>query len=76
MKYFTQIILLLSLGLFAGMLVLYVAGHRLRLQHLAAGSEREVSGAGIVEGAVFALLGLLLAFAFSGANSRFKHRAS
>ena len=64
MKYFTLIILLLSLGLFAGMLVLYVAG-RLRLRHLAAGSEREVSGAGIVEGAVFALLGLLLAFAFS-----------
>ena len=72
--YFTLIILLLSLGLFAGMLVLYVAGHLLRLRHLAAGSEREVSGAGIVEGAVFALLGLLLAFAFSGANSRFDDR--
>ena len=74
MKYFTLIILLLSLGLFAGMLVLYVMGHVLRLRHLAAGSEREVSGAGIVEGAVFALLGLLLAFAFSGANSRFDDR--
>ena len=74
MKYFTLIILLLSLGLFAGMLVLYVAGHELRLRHLAAGSEREVSGAGIVEGAVFALLGLLLAFAFSGAASRFDDR--
>ena len=74
MKYFTLIILLLSFGLFAGMLVLYVVGHELRLRHLAAGSEREVFGAGIVEGAVFALLGLLLAFAFSGAASRFDDR--
>ena len=74
MVYFTLTILLLSLGLFAGMLILYVAGHILRLRHLAAGSEREVSGAGIVEGAVFALLGLLLAFAFSGAASRFDDR--
>jgi hypothetical protein len=73
-KHFTLIILLLSVGLFAGMLVVFVAGHALRLRHLAAGSEREVSGAGIVEGAVFALLGLLLAFAFSGANSRFDDR--
>lgn len=56
------------------MLVLYVVGHELRLRHLAAGSEREVSGAGIVEGAVFALLGLLLAFAFSDAASRFDER--
>ena len=54
--------------------MLYVVGHGLRARHLAAGSEHEVSGAGIVEGAVFALLGLLLAFTFAGAASRFDDR--
>ena len=72
--YFTLIASLLSIGLLVGMLVVYVVGHGLRVRHLAAGSERELAGAGIVEGAVFALLGLLLAFTFAGAASRFDDR--
>jgi hypothetical protein len=45
-------------------------GARRRARHPEAGA----SGAGIVEGAIFALLGLLIAFTFSGAASRFDTR--
>ena len=72
--YFTLTAALLSLALFGSMLGVYLAGRRLRVRHLAAGAEREIAGAGIVEGAVFALLGLLLAFTFAGAASRFDDR--
>ena len=72
--YFTLAAALLSLGLFVAMLVVHELGRRLRLRHLARGWEGEVSGAGLVEGAVFALLGLLLAFTFAGAASRFDER--
>ena len=72
--YFTLTAALLSIALFGGMLGMYLSGHRLRARHLAAGGERDIAGAGIVEGAVFALLGLLLAFTFAGAASRFDDR--
>ncbi len=72
--YFTLSAALLSIGLVIGMLLTNSAGRALRRRQLAVGSEREASGASIVEGAVFALLGLLLAFSFSGAASRFDDR--
>ena len=71
---FTLIEALLSIGLFVGIVIIYLIGWRLRVRHLAAGAERELAGVGVVESAVFALLGLLLAFTFSGAASRFDER--
>jgi hypothetical protein len=54
--------------LFPVMVVLLEAGRRLRLR-------RATEGSNAVEGAVFALFGLLLAFTFSGATSRYdRHR--
>jgi hypothetical protein len=49
-------------------------GRRLRLRHHAEKEGDEESGIGVVDGAIFGLLGLLLAFAFSGADSRFEAR--
>jgi hypothetical protein len=65
--------LLFSLLLFCGMLVLLEVGRQLGLRrHTNVDAER--GGLGAVEGAVFALFGLLLAFTFSGAASRFNEK--
>ena len=61
-------------GLFVGMLVLLETGRRLGLRRLAQDSEAAQAGFGVVEGAIFALMGLLIAFTFSGAASRFDTR--
>jgi hypothetical protein len=61
-------------GLFVGMLVFTEAGRRLGLLRLARDSEAAPAGFGVVEGAIFALMGLLIAFTFSGAASRFDTR--
>jgi hypothetical protein len=65
---------LLSVGLFVGMLVLLEAGRRLGLKR--SGVERETSHEGLVaiEAAVFGLLGLLIAFTFAAAATRFEQR--
>src|SRR5882724_13542063 len=65
---------LLSLGLFVGMLVLLEVGRRIGVQRLAQNPEGAEAGVAVVDGAVFALLGLLIAFTFSGAASRFDTR--
>ena len=70
---FTGVVILLTLGLFAGMLIAFEAGRRVGVTRLAQGGDL-AKGAGAAEGAVFALLGLLLAFTFSGAASRFEDR--
>jgi hypothetical protein len=67
-------IAMLAGGLFVGMLVLLETGRRLGLQRLAQDSEAAQAGFGVVEGAIFALMGLLIAFTFSGAASRFDTR--
>ncbi len=59
-------------GLFLGMLALQEAGRRIGLRRLARDPEGIRTGA--IEGAVFGLLGLLMAFTFSGAASRFDDR--
>ncbi|MFT4114710.1 hypothetical protein [Silvibacterium sp.] len=46
------------------------AGHRLRLRN----REEASSGNAVVDAAIFGLLGLLLAFAFAGADNRFETR--
>jgi hypothetical protein len=57
--------------LFLAMLVQLEVGRRIRGRHLALG---EPGGLGAIEGALFGLLGLLLAFTFSGAAGRFDTR--
>jgi hypothetical protein len=64
------LVLLLLLG---GMLLSMKAGMRARAVHLRAAPGDSTSFA-TVHGAAFALLGLMIAFTFSGAASRFDHR--
>lgn len=55
--------------LFPAMLILIESGRRLRFRH------PDSTGNNAVEGAVFGLFGLLLAFTFSGSISRYEsHR--
>lgn len=66
--------LLFAFGLFIGMLLLLEIGRRLGARRLAQDPEGARTGTGAIEGAVFALLGLLIAFTFSGAASKFDSR--
>lgn len=65
---------LLALGLFLSMLVLLEVGRRTGISRRKTVGEAYGAGLGAVEGAVFGLLGLLIAFTFSGAASRFDDR--
>jgi hypothetical protein len=58
---------LLAACLFAGLLVLLELGRRIGRRRATRGPRQEV---GAMDGAVFALLGLLIAFTFSGAATR------
>jgi len=51
--------------LFFGMVILLEIGRRLGVRRRARESEGERSNLGTIEGAVFALFGLLMAFTFS-----------
>lgn len=59
---------------FVGMLACLEVGRRVGLRHLARDPEGAKQGIGVVDGAIFALLGLLVAFTFSGAATRFDDR--
>ena len=61
-------------GLFVGMVLLLELGRRLGRRRRGKDEEGARAGLGAVEGAVFALLGLVIAFTFSGAASRFDTR--
>ena len=61
-------------GLLIGMVICSEIGRRLGKARLAGHPEGLMEGVGAVEGAVFGLLGLLIAFTFSGAASRFEDR--
>jgi hypothetical protein len=65
---------LFALGLFAGILVLQEVGRRIGVRRAAADAEGARAGLGAVEGAVFGLMGLMIAFTFSGAAGRFETR--
>jgi hypothetical protein len=69
-----MVMTLTGIGVFAGMLVLMEVGARLAYRRRARDPEDERSGTSTAEGAVFALLGLLIAFTFSGALDRFETR--
>ena len=62
----------LAAGLFLGLLALLEIGLRIGQRQRA--RDPIGGGAGAVEGAVFGLLGLMIAFTFSGASSRFEGR--
>src|SRR5947207_5099396 len=66
--------LLFTVLLFIGMLMLLEAGRRLGLSRRSREAEGEWGNLGTIEGAVFALFGLVVAFTFSGAASRFNQK--
>jgi uncharacterized membrane protein YbhN (UPF0104 family) len=55
-------ILVYTLSLSLGMLLIFEVGRRLGLRRRAKGAAG--AGSGVIEGAIFALLGLLVAFTF------------
>ncbi|MGR9108360.1 MAG: bestrophin-like domain, partial [Gammaproteobacteria bacterium] len=63
-----------SLGLFLGMLIAVEVGRRIRVRWATHDLDSDRAFSGLLDGAVFGLLGLLIAFTFSGAASRFDHR--
>ena len=68
------IVFLITLGLFLGMLLFLEIGRRASIRRIAVDGGTAGEGVGAVDGAVFAVLGLLIAFTFSGASSRFDSR--
>lgn len=66
--------LFFALLLLIGMLFLLEIGRRLGVRRRPKESEGERGALGTVEGAVFALFGLIIAFTFSGAASRFNEK--
>jgi hypothetical protein len=70
---FTSVALLSSSGLLLGILFVYDFGWRLSERRMAVLKTDSVNS-GLLDGAIYALLGLLIAFTFSGAASRFDHR--
>ena len=66
--------LLYAVLLFFGMLILLEAGRRFGIRRRPKESEGERGSLGTVEGAVFALFGLMVAFTFSGAATRFNEK--
>ncbi|WP_295434621.1 DUF4239 domain-containing protein [uncultured Thiodictyon sp.] len=65
---------LVALGLFIGILILLEVGRRIGERRLRRDPDGARAGTGAVEGAIFGLVGLLIAFTFSGAASRFDDR--
>jgi hypothetical protein len=63
-------------GLLVVVLLLMEVGRWLGLRHRAREGDKAGAGLGTLEGGIFALMGLLIAFTFSGAASRFDNRRS
>jgi len=63
-----------TFGLFLGMLLFMEIGRRIAVRRMREDTGAAGEGVGTVDGAVFALLGLLIAFTFSRASSRFDAR--
>ncbi len=66
--------LIYAIGLLLGMLFMLEVGRRIGLWRMAVDTEGARAGIGTVESALLALLGLLIAFSFSGAAARFDAR--
>jgi len=65
---------LFAFGTFVAIVVALELGRRIGLAQLAADPEGARTGTGAVDAAVYGLLGLLIAFTFSGAATRFEER--
>jgi hypothetical protein len=61
-------------ALFVGVLAFLELGRRIGRRRIAAGAAEGSGGFGAVESAIFGLMGLLIAFTFSGAAGRFDER--
>lgn len=68
------IALLITMCLFFGILLFLEIGRRIGIRQRAQDPKGAGEGTGAVDGAVFALLGLIVAFTFSGAATRFDAR--
>lgn len=67
-------LILIAVAVFAVMFTLQVLGFRYGKRKRSGQEKEDAEGVGVVEGAVFALLGLMLAFQFGGAASRLGDR--
>src|SRR4051812_32254958 len=74
MVYSTAFVAFVIVGLLAGTLLLLEVGRRIGHKRHNADPEDASVGLGAVDGAVFGLMGLLIAFTFSAAASRFDAR--
>lgn len=72
--YYSAGAFLLTVGLFLGMLAMMALGHRLRQRTLAGEADTVHSRLTGVEAAIFGLMGLMVAFTFSGAADRYELR--
>ena len=70
----SAIIFLLLPGVFFAIVLFVEIGHRLAMRLAAKQTEQTIAVFGTTQTAIFALLGLLVAFTFSGAASRFDAR--
>jgi hypothetical protein len=68
------IFLLIVVALFLGILIALETGWRIRARQLATETEHSEAGLAALDGAVFGLMGLMIAFTFSGAAARFDAR--
>jgi hypothetical protein len=66
--------LLIGIIIFIVIIVFYLVGHRIRLNGIKKNPGKEITEMGAINGTLLGLLGLLLAFTFSMASSRFDNR--
>lgn len=63
-----------AIGLFLGILISLETGYRVGKRQAAENPQTAHEGIGVIEAAVFALLGLLLGFSFAGGTSRLEQK--
>lgn len=68
--------LIIGLVFVGAMMAAILAGRRVGQQRLAEDPSAAFEGLGVIDAAVFAIFGLLIAFTFSGAGARFDERRS
>jgi ABC-type glycerol-3-phosphate transport system permease component len=71
---YSNIAVLLVAGLFAGIMALVALGHRIGIRNLSGETAATRGRRTAVEAAVFGLMGLMIAFTFSGASARYELR--
>jgi hypothetical protein len=71
---YVALVLAIMAMLFVGMLAMAVGGRRFGKRRVDTDGKSALTGTGIVEGALFALLGLLIAFTFATAYGRYNIR--